>query len=1443
MHNYLLRSAVAALAIAGCAITTDAADNLVLRGLVTDAESWATQGARRGIYYIPITADGEFRPVAVSNENWIAPYAGHEMDGIYYTHDVIDKGDGTKEYFINKYNLYTEENIGRISSGGYTPILHSECNGSVSAILLNEFTGSLGLGWVYYSASDVSYRSQYTITDEYSALYADERDFYLIQNVVENGTVTGSNWGRYDTRRRQFQVIGATGVAPHTTGSITRHPETGELYWSVNGSLYKLDMSTGQATEIVAWPDKQHVVSLEFVAEVNPKAPYPAENLQAVFENGSLSGKITFTSPASNLNGLQSDYLDYTVTDASTGAVLATGTCGYSEEVGTAVTVPADGWYDFEVTMACGTNTAAPAPLRAYVGKDSPVAPRIEPIEITDNVVTLRWNQVTAGLNGGYVDPDAITYSVVRYPDGTPVADHISATSITDAVPEPETFTAIYYGVTAHYGSFSSPQGNSSKIALGSIVPPYTNTFPTAGDIMGFTAISGNGSTYKWQYNFGGGVSVTGDSDKPMDQWLITPSVKLESGYNYLIRIKGYTNGNRTEKLSVVCGNAPAVDAMTDELISAEFSAYSSYYPDEAQGFLAPTESGVHYIAVHATSPEGYGRLYLTELSIELGIHDNAPGSSTDITVQRDLSGKPAATVSFKAPTQTYAGDPLTAITGITVRRGDTVVKEFGQTEPSSELSFADELPAPGEYIYRIQAFNSEGGGFITGSEKSFVGAGKPTYPSSVKAVETTEGIVTITWNPITADVDGNTIDPAYVSYEIHDDYQYLATNHSGTSLTYDYGEAAARQQFRNFGVRGVTAGGTGSYRYDLIAVGRPLDEFNESFPGGNYSTHPAPTLVQYNLSPDARWNLGNESLGLFPAQDGDNGFVAMVGESAGAASGLMTLKISLAGMANPGVSLWVRGIDDGKSKNQNEIYIDAREAGTDGWTELTGKIIGDMAVNGKWSQLGADLAPFAGKTVQIRIRGVANNYPIIGVDNISVTSMAGNDLEAKGIAAQASVIPGQGFNIDVNVKNNGIHTCAPYKVELYADGRQTASLDCEALEPLQETVVTFSSALTDNAVEYHAVIVSSADENTGNNTSGKITVQPIVNRLPRVTDLSASATDKTVVLSWSEPDLTGAAVYERAAESFEAAQSFTSTVEGWTFVDADDKPAGRITSLQLPNFTEGAKFSFFVMDASDDYPTNKETAPAATGDKYIVSVYAADNSAVDDWAISPELSGHAQTISFTARSVNASYPELIDVLYSTGGTETADFTALPAMTGIIIPGAWTSYNVGLPEGAKRFAIRSHAANSFMLAVDDIEFESADNHALEAPTAYNVFRDDQKLSEADVTDTSFTDTDVEEGNHTYHVTAIYDAGESGISNKASIFTSGINENEIREISIESADGCITVSGAADIRVTVCGIDGRIIFNAVADSDCVTIRAVPGVYVVTAGGRSAKIAVK
>lgn len=91
-----------------------------------------------------------------------------------------------------------------------------------------------------------------------------------------------------------------------------------------------------------------------------------------------------------------------------------------------------------------------------------------------------------------------------------------------------------------------------------------------------------------------------------------------------------------------------------------------------------------------------------------------------------------------------------------------------------------------------------------------------------------------------------------------------------------------------------------------------------------------------------------------------------------------------------------------------------------------------------------------------------------------------------------------------------------------------------------------------------------------------------------------------------------------------------------------------------------------------------------------------------DDWAISPELSGNAQTITFWASSLDPEFLETFQVLYSSTNKETASFTQIGEdynTTG------WKEYSVELPAGAKYFAIRCITWDSGMFMIDDVTYE------------------------------------------------------------------------------------------------------------------------------------------
>ncbi len=137
------------------------------------------------------------------------------------------------------------------------------------------------------------------------------------------------------------------------------------------------------------------------------------------------------------------------------------------------------------------------------------------------------------------------------------------------------------------------------------------------------------------------------------------------------------------------------------------------------------------------------------------------------------------------------------------------------------------------------------------------------------------------------------------------------------------------------------------------------------------------------------------------------------------------------------------------------------------------------------------------------------------------------------------------------------------------------------------------------------------------------------------------------------------------------------------------------------------------------------------------------DDTQVDDWAISPELSGNAQTVSFYARSFQSIYPENIEVLYSTGSTDPKDFSIAKPNTQV--PGEWTLFEASLPEGAKHFAIRSCGSYNFMLMVDDVAYEAKALGEKYTIAGYNVYRNGERINDSLITSTAHLDTNPADG--------------------------------------------------------------------------------------------------
>ena len=256
---------------------------------------------------------------------------------------------------------------------------------------------------------------------------------------------------------------------------------------------------------------------------------------------------------------------------------------------------------------------------------------------------------------------------------------------------------------------------------------------------------------------------------------------------------------------------------------------------------------------------------------------------------------------------------------------------------------------------------------------------------------------------------------------------------------------------------------------------------------------------------------------------------------------------------------------------------------------------------------------------------------------------------------------------------------------------------------------------------------------------------------------------------------------------------------------------------------------AFQIVDTEESIDPNT-TYPwkAYSGNKVLVALspyYGAQN----DWLISPELSGDAQTISFYTLAYNDLWgTEQIFVYASKYGTDVNDDfdTANPLLSGkdaetgyeitntIINRASYKKIEVNLPKGTRHFAIRvATPANDGFLLIDNVSYQAARTDIPVHLLGYNIYCDDVKLNEVPVTECSYM-AENDGKTHSYTVKAVYAEGEAEAS---SAYRSGMS-------SIEDI-----IANSDESPIIIYDLYGRILKTAASIMDLESLPA--GVYIV------------
>lgn len=1178
---------------------------------------------------------------------------------------------------------------------------------------------------------------------------------------------------------------------------------------------------------------------------VNPEAPGPATELETNFEGASLRGSLWFKAPLKTASGEElSAYLNYKVYIDNVEKLSGRAYSGSSSSCD-GLSVPRKGIYEFKIVFSNEYGEGEPAVLTAGIGYAPPLSPN--PVaNAQGNSVTVSWAGVTTDIDG--VPVSDVTYRVSRVNGGSEiiVADNLSATTFTDVITDaPEgTVTPYLYNVYARANGTYSEAGASNYVPVGSINPPYSAAFDTPESMYTFTQIDGNGDGRVFDYYYNEGYI-----HDTSDDWIVTAPINVTSDAYYRLGVKVRArNGAMPPRFELRWGTEPTVEGLKN--VALPETSCASETLQDFTATIHPETDGQIYIALHCID-SGWGML-ATALSITAPIEVTLPGELVDFDAVAASGSEKKVTVSFTTPTTTMDGKPLSSVDKVEVLRDGEIIHTFPAPATGTAFTYVDtEVATDGEHTYAAIPYGSGAAG--PRSEKVvFVGMNVPAAPKWARARETENpGEVCLEWEVPTTYKDGRPLDPSTLTFNVYTPVNgsdmKIQTGLTGNTTTFQIVLPDEPQLMFYFCVTAENAAGENFEPAvtEMLPYGQPYDapyedSFTELTTKYLYGTG---TQEYYTF-----WDFSSDT--TYPGittYDHDNGMYGLRAQETGYYAYFFTGKINLKPLTKPALTFYVH---NNAADADNTLKVIGY--GSDSERELGTFRVGDLGGEG-WRRVVLPLDEFAGGNVRFRFIGTTVSSCRLLLDNIRIVDRYNSDIALISVEMPERVKAGNDLNMSVSFFNEGLNDASAFTVELTADGktletRSFAGLATDAGANAQFTVPY--SAVSPAECVYRIDIKNAGDEKVANNTTGDRKVIARFPDYPRVTDLKAVYAPERpadVTLSWSEPDR-NVALEDDITESFEQAEAWTSEVEGWNFVDADQGGIfGFGTWVEVPNITVLSQQSWWVQDGDyaplrDHFYPEYSTA-AHTGSKYIAQNAVIKDEVVgkcDDWAISPRLAGTAQTVTLFARSFYEDAPETFEFRISDSGTDTSDFTLLRTVNKI--PNTWTSYSFDLPEGTRYFAIRAISRDCYMLMIDDVCFTPEATAADLEIAGYNVYRDGVRLNETLLTGCDLAVTDAEH-TATYNVTAVYTGrGESHFSNGAIASESGIYGISADAVKVSAGRSVITVSGAEGIRVDVYTADGRAVASRIAaDTENISIAA--GVYIVRAGSASCKVVVK
>jgi len=1274
----------------------------------------------------------------------------------------------------------------------------------------------------------------------------------------ENGVLWGirnDNGALVTINRKTGKMtqVTSTGITPKYNGSMTWDNSLGILYWSicydeedqVRSALCTVNPETGEVLYVNNFDGNTAQIGAlgaDFAAKSG--APSKPENLVANFAGYDYAGTVTFDVPTTLENGTAVSgnvQARLSVCHASTFAEIYSTTLDV-QYGSSGVTIPLElekaGNYTFSVKLVNDNGASYPTSVTRYVGIDHPAALTNVDITYANDMLTVSWPEVTGPMNGGYFNPDELVYNVkLTQADAQGHSEGLYEGNVTEnkieiPVPYSTDLRAFKASVTPICSEVAGETFDTPWRWFGYLSTPISDPMTSAG---AWTTETITGGTWKSTSN---GWAIPYNWGDYNNSWLFSPGIMMEAGEVYKISVDAYSEiVNHTGKISL--GHEASSDAMNIDLAKYFIATKKT---NKIEMIFACEETGVYHLGIlNDTRSDTWTNVPNVTFSnlVAEAVSADAPGAPV-LEVTRDVAGGYDVPVKITAPSQTHGGATLAGPLTLTVKRGSTVVLNQSDVNPGEAVEFTDQVESDGTYTYMAFASDATLDG-VPVSVSQFIGIGQPVDPEWVTNSAGEEvGTVDVQWSPVNQNVQGYDIASDAVKYNLINVLGgvYIAKGLTGSEYSYKACETN-EQEGVLVSVNAETPAGTsslyGTYSKTGISfVGTPATlPMRETFGQGRKLSVPWLTVNQSSgYDGFTVVNMVNEE-GIMDA-NGDGqalmGFCPYHDGSVSIYSGCIDVP---ADVTAPAFSFAVLNKQYGET-NDNANIVSVYVLG-----DKTSGLIDQFEIKSMpfgWNYRYIDLGLLKGEKVNLMITVNTQSYTTYYFDDISLFDRALNDVKMNGISVAPTVTPNTSFNVNVQVLNSGLSAIKAkdkVKVELHRGDKLVGTRNVSSLQSLAATNLSFQDRLglaEAPGADYEARVVFDRDMVADNNVLTASTKLNLPN-LPAPTDIMTDGDeDGFPKISWTAPDLTP--VYKTTTAYFE---SFT----GYSLVHLENFSTFELT---------GNEKEYSEFEGAHGWELFYHPELSHSGNCFLMSSACKDGGAKEDWLVSPQLSGHAQQVTFYIRTAWNEH-ENYSVYASATSDQKEDFGETPIYKGRTLSNNWEQITIDLPEGTKYFAIVAKAddtSNLTMLMVDDVVYEGVPENGNLILDGYRLYRDRESVMETAIPEESYADRTASLGGHYYRVSALYEGVESSPTDEIYFFSrggapeSGMDELKIGGAKVTMESGMLQVEVDGKAAVSLYDYAGRFIFDAVVDNHTVSIPVVNGVYILSIDGKATRL---